>query len=510
MLSPFGIIRFSCSLLIHCFVKSKRRRRRSSNRRLGGADEDVIALPPPAVSAAKNAIAKVAIHVKPLRPVGKPCLASFLSFFLNNKPIQQPVIQSICSDTNTEQQIDEVQQSWGDFDLESRSSGMESVGSLGSLSSDDERESSEASDSDAESFEFGELCPRTSSETSSTRKGFNPTFYGVDVSDEEDPDLLQKSAEFRRLNSIVERDARLKENAHKQTQQLLLNPAYGDVTREESDLGDSDVQTETKLKTLKSLAAAGCLALPASTALVGSEYIGRTSLNPTYGDISTSSSSEDDCDLTSNDSLPISSISPFEQRPVCDLERLHRLDGISPRSLPMSSFREMADSGISENMGTLTWSNVVYSHSEKSEEQTSHRDLQHRWREILCTDAAEEVPSPLRPSPFADPSTGLQALHFRFENEASCELPQLPHIRVNKTLVTPVQPMHDGFEDINLKCPPIQHMPPTRHLKQRISVSSPKGCSNFLTSGMKHTRGLLRWIYVLLVRIDGYLTNKKN
>lgn len=455
------------------------------------------------MSAAKNAIAKVAIHVKPLRPVGKPCLASFLSFFLNNKPIQQPVIRSICTDTNTEMQIDDGQQSWGDFDLESQSSGMESVGSLGSLS-DDEHESSNSSESDADSFEFGDLCPRTSSETSSTRKGFNPTFYGMDVSDDEDPDL---SHEFRRLTSIVERDARLKENALKRTQQLLLNPAYGDITREESDLGDSDVQTETKLKTLKSLATAGCLALPASTALVGSEYIGRTSLNPTYGDISTSSSSEDDCDVTSNDSLSIKNESPFQQRPVYDLERLQ---GISPRSLPMSSFREMADSGISENMGTLTWSNVVFSHSEESDDQimTSQRELQSRWREILCVDAAEEAHSPLRPSPFADPSTGLQALHFKFRNE--CESPQLPHIRVNKTLVTPIQPMHDGFEDINLKCPPIQHMPPSKHLKQRISVSSPKGCSNFLTSGMKHTRGLLRWIYLLLVRIDGYLTDKRN
>lgn len=491
MLSPFGIIRFSCSLLMHCFVK-KRRRRGGANRRLG-PNEDAVPLPQSTVSAAKHAIANVAIHVKPLRPVGKPCFASWLTLLFTKKPLH-PVIQPLSpprTETDTEIQIDEVRRRrCGEFALERQSSGMlmDAV-SLGSWSSDD---ASEASESDAESFQFGDLCPRTSSETSSTRKGFNPTFYGMEISDEEDV-----SDGFRRLNSVVEGDASLKKKAHAGTQQLLLNPAYGDIGREDSE---SEVQTETKLKTLKSVVRAGCLALPASTALVGKGYIGRTSFNPTYGDI-ISSTSEEESDLESNDSLSLPTGSPFKQQSFNAVERLH----LSSRSLQMSSFREMAESGISENMGTLTWSNVIFSHSEESDEQTmkSPTDLQSRWREILCTDAPELK---LRPSPFQDPSTQLQALHFKFRNEADCETPRAV---VNRTLVTPIRPItHDGFEDINLKCPPI-HTPTSRHLKQRMSVSSPKGCSNFLTSGMKHTRGLLRWFYLLLIRIDGFLTDKR-
>jgi len=380
---------------------------------------------------------------------------------------------------------------------------MVNVQSLGSLSSEDGCYSSEDSESDAESFQFGDLCPRTSSETSSTHKGFNPTFYEVDVSEDEDPSPLYRSAEFRRLNSVVEKDARLKENVQAGTRELVLNPTYGIIKREASDQGDSEVQTETKLKTLKSATKAGCLVLPVSTALVGSEYIGRTSLNPTYGDASTSGSSSEDEDLNQllNDTgSQIHTVSHLS------------LERISSRSLPMSSFREMAHTGISENMGTLTWSNAAFSPQESDNEHSvkSHPILDHRWKEILRHDVSDDVEFKLRPSPFSDPSIGLQAVHFTFRNEAVGEIPApVPHRRTNKPLITPIQPIsHEGFEDITITCPPIPHTKPSRHSKQRIPVS-PKGCSNFLTSGMKHTRWAIRWIYLLMGRFDGFLTNKQ-
>ena len=587
MLAAFGFLRFSCSLFTHCFVKTKRARRRGSNRRQGSdsEDEDSIDLSRRAVSAAKSAIAQVAIRVRPRRSCSRPRLPSLWTCFLNrNRTTHETVVSS-----------DAVGQQGGETEISDRDQDVRNrrcYNKRNSLSDvfrmipwpqlDADREcveslssgdcshypSGSVSDGDSDSIGFGtgnSFSPLTSMESFVNKDGLNPTFFGIHSSDEEDTEMLQKQPPMRRISSFVDGDHQLKESAHdSRNQQLLINPAYRRDSAEsldDSDAGDTDCEAETKMKSFKSLVKTGCLALPTSTDLFDSQYIKHTSLNPTYGDHmlpSDISDAEDgDIDTETDDpefsyletpfSLPPSPLDPSELMKNETFGRgfleqtSNRTSTWSPRSLPMLSLCELGGSGSrSENMGTLTWRNLIFSHAEESDDDDQHRtmtetnksvaDLQIRWRKTLYAEDMEldglsdGGESCLHRSAVSDPT--MRHLENSDEKPPSAlrqgvgfkKLPQRKAKGINRRIaITPIRSIsYEAFEEIDFKGHPVSETHPGKESVRndqgakfsKSKASSNRRSRNLLAAGLKHTRCAIRSLSLLVSRVEIFAAPK--
>ncbi len=425
------------------------------------------------------------------------------------------------------------------------------------------------SDGDSETCGFGmdnRLSPLASVESFVNKDGLNPTFFGIHSSDEEEAEMLQKQPPMRRISSFVKVDHRLTEESicHSRNQQLLINPAYRRDSAEspdDSDAGDTDCEAETKMKSFKSLVKTGCLALPASTDLFDRQYMKRTSLNPTYGDPmlpSDQSDAEDgDIDTETDDhefsylempfSLPPSSLDPTELMESETFGRSfleqtsHRTSTWSPRSLPMLSLCGLGGSGShSENMGTLTWRNAIFSHEEESDGDHQHHasmeanktivDLQIRWRKTLRAEDTEldshsdRAGSFLYRSALSDPAMhhpeGLldkppsalgQGVGFK-------KLPRRKAKGINRRIsITPIRSIsYDGFEEIDFKGHPVSEPHPGKESgrnDQGAKFSKSKTSShrrpNLFAAGLKHTRCALRSISLFVSRVEIFAAPKK-
>eukprot|EP00210_Caulerpa_lentillifera_P002708 g2588.t1 len=236
--------------------------------------------------------------------------------------------------------------------------------------------------------------PRTSLESSVHQPGVNPTFFaGEDdeeegLEEEEDYQKSQTRNPIRRIHSVVETNDTYKDNAQRaSTQNLLLNPAYGSLSLDKEDLEkDTQVDIQTKLKSVQSIVKNGCRA--SSNVLVGNHYIGHTSTNPIFADLSsTDSCSESDMESLMPDmeleELPVDEstitfiYSPTKFGSFSETQEiLHResefpngdfLNALSPKIELEKAF--LGTEMSTGNMGTLTWRNTAFMQSISSDEE---------------------------------------------------------------------------------------------------------------------------------------------
>lgn len=507
-MSAFNFLRFSCSFFVHCFAKSTKKKRGNgySHGHSDSDDDEPAILPKTAMAAAKSAIAKLTIRIRPPRPVTKPRLVSFLSIFLKPKTIQRPELQpprigSMESEINYKnsavlhrrgvQKRPEMNQSWSKPETD--------VASLGTMSSDEDSHLDSVLESDIESCSFDDLSPRTSTESMLYRQGLNPTFYDVDIIEEDDFTSFQNATELKRMENVVFK----RENSYEEIQDvlrrpLLLNPAYG-VAREDSESSDPDIQIATKLKDLKTAVQSGCRVFSSAPVTLERQYIGHTSLNPTYGDEMTESDSSED---EENDASNSEGCLESRSCPRALTSPLPLADG----SIPVLSFLGMPEGPSPiQDLGTLTWRNTAFCPSESSKTETENHPavthLQIQWKKTLHTDSVDLPPSPFVPSSPFDESSGLDVVQLRFHKERKDNASQRVK-GITKTLVTPIHTVpHETFEEIDIQCHSVLQSLKSDELKPG-KIHPQKG-ANWLATGFKQTRWALRSVSLFLDRVGG-------
>lgn len=515
MLSPLGFLRLSCSLLIHCFVKRKRRRRGGVSRS-DSEDEEPTNIRRTAITAAKTALAKAVIHVRPPKPVTRPCLTSILAYFIKKKSktmetpdeIEEPIEIGTKERPIRNRKVSNKADGVCEVFRHNAHQNLEYALTQSELSfgSDESYYASSDGGSDAESIDFemgSEFSPRTSGESFINRNGLNPTFYAVDRSDDEEVGHKGATA-MRRLSSVVDLDDTFKNKVHT-ARHLLVNPEYGQRLQEDSD---SEVEIETKLKTLKSAVEAGCVIQPESTALVNRNYIGHTLLNPTFGEMSIStdeSDSEDDESQLSD--IPV--VMPVDNLMRLPMESEYRLDTTNatvcstPHSMPILSLRGMARSDALDNMGTLTWRNLMFSQSIDSEpegqEAQQSADLEIKWRKTLATDTDDLPPEEATEIVTLKPE--LEDVQFEGKHVDIKEGKPKMVKGITKTLVTPIRSLPtDLFEEIDIRRDQLK-------AKQQLSKDIPS--TTLIAAGLKHTRWALRSISLMFNKSEAISDKQK-
>ena len=268
---------------------------------------------------------------------------------------------------------------------------------------------------------------------------------------------------------------------------------------------------------------------------------------------------------------------PSAERPSFDQPEIHDVSIVDAypvsHSNPVATFPSLTISGHRiENMGTLTWKNVAFSHSDRSdsdyeiaEASKIVENLQVQWKETLRTDSLDnsvlfqQQQQQQQQSSIATttatttatsisqqqqqqqqssylypyPSTHLEDIHFRSSSRDWTEnvpedVDRRPAVKaITRTLVTPVHSISmDTFEDVDIKCQATSataaasvlgscsknhgNLSPLNEKQLPVPVSSTtRGSSSILSTGLKHTRWALRSISLLLDRVDLFSASEK-